>query len=162
MARSVCMSNAIGPAPLTASVGRRLTRDNMVTPERVCEVCHGRPATNYVCEPHLGRSRDLCDECFQASAPLELRESAAAVRAAHCQYCGAQPCAGGTDFLAQSIGVQRTKYMCMPCTQEYLRYTQGQMQHLPAASPQQEQLAAIRRLLDAADTHMKIWVSERK
>jgi hypothetical protein len=58
--------------------------------------------------------------------------------------------------------VQRTNYLCTPCTQEYLRFTQGQMQNLSAASPQQEQLTAIRRLLDAADTHMKKWVSGRK
>jgi len=54
------------------------------------------------------------------------------------------------------------KYMCMPCTQEYLRYAQQEMQGLCAELPQEEQLAAIRRLQDSADAHMKKWVSERK
>ena len=134
----------------------------MPTPAQLCEVCHERRATNHVCYAGTGKSSDLCDECFQASAPPELRESAAGVREAHCQYCGGQPCAGGTDFLALTAGVQQMKYMCMPCTQEYLCYAQQEMQGLSAESPQEEQLAAIRRLQDSADAHMRKWVSERK
>jgi hypothetical protein len=59
------------------------------------------------------------------------------------------------------MGIQQMKFMCMPCTLEFQRYTQQELQRMPAGSSQQEQLAAIRTLCDKADTHMKQWVSER-
>jgi hypothetical protein len=134
----------------------------MTTPEQdVCEVCHKRCATHFVCYGGTGKSSHLCDECFQTSAPPDVVQSAAAVREAHCQYCGGQPCAGGTDIFALVTGVQKSKYMCMPCSMEYHRFIQHQLSPDASGLSQQEQLAAIQRLLAGADAHMKQWVSER-
>ncbi len=130
--------------------------------QRLCDACHERPATAHICDGSTGETRDLCDACLEASAPEEIRQSAAAVRTAHCQYCGGHPCAGGTDFFALAAGIQRTKYMCMPCTQEYLRYNLQELDRVPPGLSQAEQLAAIRALLDKADAHMKQWVSKRE
>jgi hypothetical protein len=130
--------------------------------EKICEVCHKRLATHHVSYGGTGKSSHLCDECFQTSAPAEVRQAAAAARDARCQYCGGQPCAGGMDMFALITGAQRTKFMCMACTMEYHRYTQQEMQSFSADLPQEAQFAAIRALLDAADTHMKKWVSKRQ
>jgi hypothetical protein len=134
----------------------------MTTPElEVCEVCHERRATHFVCYGGTGKSSHLCDECFETSASSEVRQFAIATREAHCQYCGRQPCAGGTDFLALMSGVQQMKFMCMPCSMEHNRYIQEQLRQDASGLSQQEQLAALRALDIAADEHMKQWVSER-
>ncbi len=59
------------------------------------------------------QKRDLCPECFEASSP-DAREFTSAQRDAKCEYCGGQPCAGGTDFLDMAMGVQKLKFMCIP------------------------------------------------
>ena len=134
----------------------------MATPEQiVCEVCHERPATHHVCDANTGTSRDLCAECFEPSASPEVRQFSAAVRDAHCQYCGGQPCAGGTDILALATGVQKMKFMCMPCSMEHNRYVQQQMQRDVSGLSQHQQLVLLRKLDEEADQHMKQWVSER-
>ena len=128
----------------------------------LCQNCHEREATCHVVAiaDGVSRSRDLCNECFEAESP-EAKERASEARAAHCQYCGGQPCAGGTDFLVLMTGVQQMKYMCMPCLMEHNRYIQQQLQQEDSGLSQQEQLAALRTLNIAADKHMKQWVSER-
>ena len=105
-------------------------------------------------------SRDLCIECHEAGSP-EAREFSAAQRNARCEYCGGQPCAGGTDILALVTGVQKLKFMCMPCSMEHNRYVQQQMRQNASGLSQQEQLALLRKLDEQADEHMKQWVSER-
>ena len=104
-------------------------------------------------------SRDLCIECHEASSP-EAREFSAAQGNARCQYCGGQPCAGGTDFLALVTGIQKLKFMCMPCSMEHNRFVQGQLQEDSGLS-QQEQLALLRKIDRDADEHMRQWISER-
>jgi protein-arginine kinase activator protein McsA len=129
----------------------------------LCEKCHEREATCHSTTILDGvtQAADLCSECFDASASPETREMTEAGRAAHCQYCGGYSCAGGTDFFALATGVQQMRFMCVPCTQEYYRYTQQELQRVSAGLSQEEQLAAVRSLRDAADTHMKQWISER-
>lgn len=105
-------------------------------------------------------SKDLCVECHKASSP-EAREFSAVQSDAHCEYCGGQPCAGGTDFLAMATGVQKFKFMCMPCSMEHNQYVQQQLQQEALSLSQQEQLALLRKLYDEADEHMKQWVSKR-
>jgi DNA-directed RNA polymerase subunit RPC12/RpoP len=129
--------------------------------QKLCDACHERLATAHICYGNTGESRDLCDGCFEASAPEELRQSAAAVRTAHCQYCGGQPCTNGSDFLAIAMGIQQTRYMCTLCTQEFSRFPQQELKRAPAGLSQAEQLAAIGALCDKADAHMKQWVSQR-
>ena len=105
-------------------------------------------------------SRDLCIECHEASSP-EAREFSAAQRDACCEYCGGQPCAGGTDVLALCTGVQKLKFMCMPCSMEHNRFVQQHLQQGASGLSRQQQLAVLRKLDQEADEHMKRWVSER-
>ena len=128
----------------------------------LCENCHQREATCHICEIEgdVMKSRELCVECHEASS-REAKELAAAQRDALCQYCGGQPCAGGTDFLALVTGVQKLKFVCMPCSMEHNRYIQ---QHLPqhaSGLSQSEQLALLRKLDREADEHMRRWLSGR-
>ena len=124
----------------------------------LCEVCHERPATNHICDGNTGKSSDLCAECFESSAPPEVRQSFAAIREAHCQYCGGKACDGGTDFLALLTGVQ---LMCMPCSLEHNRYIRQELRHLNKNKSQPEQMESLRELNIAADEHMKLWVLDR-
>jgi protein-arginine kinase activator protein McsA len=128
----------------------------------LCDSCHQRPACCHIVTIVDGtkQTRDLCSECHEASSP-EAREVSAAQRGARCEYCGGQPCAGGTDFLALVTGVQKLKFMCMPCSVEHNRYVQQQLQRDASGSSQQEQLVLLRKLDEEADEHMKQWVSER-
>ncbi|HEV2248211.1 MAG TPA: hypothetical protein VGW37_16305 [Terriglobia bacterium] len=128
----------------------------------LCESCHRNEATCHVCTIVDGVSqwRDLCIECHEASSP-EAKAFSEAQRNARCQYCGGQPCAGGTDFLAMVTGVQKLKFMCMPCSMEHNRYVQLQLQRDAPELSQQEQLALLRKLDKEADEHMKRWASER-
>ncbi len=128
----------------------------------LCESCHENEATCHVCTIVDGKSqsRDLCIECHEASSP-EAKEFSEAQRNARCQYCAGQPCAGGTDFLAMVTGVQKLKFMCMPCSMEHNRYIQQQLQGDASGLSQQEQLALLRKFDREADEHMKRWVSER-
>jgi protein-arginine kinase activator protein McsA len=130
----------------------------------LCQNCHQREATCHVNEINqiegVITSKDLCGECHEASSP-EAREFSAAQRNARCQYCGGQPCAGGTDFLALITGVQKLKFMCMPCSMEHNRYTRQQLRPDASGLSQQEQLDLLRKLDNDADKHMKQWVLKR-
>src|SRR5208283_1655272 len=128
----------------------------------LCDNCHQREATCHVCaiEGDVMTSRDLCVECQEASSP-EAREFSAAQRDARCEYCGGEPCAGGTNVLALLTGVQKLKFVCMPCSMEHNRYVQQQLQPNAYGLSQEEQLALLRKLDRDADEHMKRWVSGR-
>lgn len=134
----------------------------MSKPNQVlCEVCHERPATNHICYGDTGKSSDFCDECFKSSASPDIIQSVAAAHDAHCQYCGGQPRAGGTDFLALVTGVQKLKFMCLPCSMEHNQFVQQRLQRDSSGLSQQEQLALLQKLDQEADEHMRRWVSER-
>ena len=129
----------------------------------LCERCHERDATCHSTTIIMGvtHSTDLCSECFASSAPPEARDFLAAANTARCRYCGGHPCAGGTDLFEMLTGGQQTSFMCMPCQQEFLRYTQQELERTPQGLTQQEQMAALGRLRDEAERHMKQWVSQR-
>lgn len=131
----------------------------------VCDVCGTRRATHYICYGGTGQSSHLCEECFQTSAPPDVLQSDAAVRAAHCQYCGHSAGTGGTDILAFISGVQQTKFMCLSCSQEFHRFIQQEVQlaleYGANSLPQVEQRAAFAKLREKADAHMIQWVSAR-
>ena len=128
----------------------------------LCDNCHLREATCHVCAivGDVMTSRDLCVECHEASSP-EAREFFAAQTDAQCEYCRGRPCAGGTNVLALVTGVQKLKFMCMPCSMEHNRYVQQQLQPNTSGLSQQDQLALLRKLDREADEHMKRWASER-
>jgi hypothetical protein len=75
-----------------------------------CESCHQREATCHVTciIGDVMQKRDLCPECFEASSP-DASRLASAQREARCEYCGGQPCAGGTDFLAMIMGAPKAQ-----------------------------------------------------
>jgi protein-arginine kinase activator protein McsA len=128
----------------------------------ICEKCQQNEATCHICtiEGDIMKSIDLCSECHEASSP-EARELAAAQREARCEYCGGQPCSGGTDIFAMMTGVQKLKFMCMPCSMEHNQYVQQQLQRDATGLSQQDQLTLLRRLDKETDKHMKQWASER-
>ena len=130
--------------------------------DMLCESCHKAEATCHVCTivDGISQSRDLCSECHEASSP-EARDLSAAQREARCEYCGGQPCAGGTDIFAMMAGEQKFKFMCMPCSMEHNRYIQQQLQRDASRLSRHEQLELIRKVNDEADTHMKQWVLDR-
>ena len=127
--------------------------------DMLCEICHKNEATChvYTIVDGISQSRDLCSECHEASSP-EARDFAAAQRDARCEYCGGQPCGGGTDIFAMITGVQKLKFMCMPCSMEHSRFIQQHLQPDASRLSQHEQLELIRKVNDEADTHMKQWV----
>jgi protein-arginine kinase activator protein McsA len=130
--------------------------------DMLCEICHKNEATCHVCTivDDVSQSKDLCIECHEASSP-EARDFAAAQRDARCEYCGGQPCAGGTDIFAMITGVQKLKFMCMPCSMEHNRFIQQHLQRDASRLSQHEQLELIRKVNDEANTHMKQWVLDR-
>ncbi len=105
-------------------------------------------------------SRNLCVQCHEAGLP-GARELADARRDARCEYCGGQPVAEGTDFLALVTGVQKLKFMCMPCSMEHNRFVQEQLQEDASGLSQQEQLALLRKIDREADEHMQRWVLKK-
>jgi hypothetical protein len=128
----------------------------------LCESCHKTEATCHICTivDGISQSRDLCNECYEAGSP-KARVLAEAQREACCEYCGGQPCGGGTDIFAMMTGVQKLKFMCMPCSMEHNKYIQQQWQRDASGLSRQEQLALIRKVNGDADKHMKQWVSDR-
>ena len=125
----------------------------------LCDSCHKREATSRLIKiGEVHKTANLCDECFRlATGALATAQQ----RNARCEYCGGQPCAGGTDFLALVTGVQKLKFMCMPCSMEHNRYVRQQLQQDASGLSQQEQLVLLRKLDEEANKHMKQWVSER-
>jgi hypothetical protein len=95
----------------------------------LCETCQKKEATCHVCAivDGVSESKDLCEDCYQATSP-QFRAFLAAQQEAHCEYCDGQPCAVGTDILALATGVQKLKFMCMPCSIEHNRYVQQRLQ----------------------------------
>jgi protein-arginine kinase activator protein McsA len=130
----------------------------------LCEKCHEREATchSVVIIEDETQTTDLCEECFELSGSQEVKDYMRAVETAHCRYCGGQPCAGGTDFLALATGQQQTSYMCMPCSGEFHKFTKQELERTSDGLSQPEQLAAIQTLRDETDRHMKEWVSKRQ
>lgn len=105
-------------------------------------------------------SRDLCIQCHEANSP-ETREFSAAIPDAHCQYCAGQLCGSGTDFLALVTGIQKLKFMCMPCSMEHNRFLRQQLKPDASALSQKAQLTLLRKLDEQVDEHMKQWVLKR-
>jgi protein-arginine kinase activator protein McsA len=128
----------------------------------LCENCQKREATVFVkaIEGDVIKSRDLCSECHDSSSP-EARDFSNARREGRCEYCGDQPCAGGTDIFAMMTGVQKMKFMCMLCSMEHNRFIQQHLQRDASGLSQHEQLDLLEKLDKEADVHMKQWVSKR-
>jgi protein-arginine kinase activator protein McsA len=128
--------------------------------DKLCEKCHERKATvhsNNILNGNV-QTIDLCNECFEASSP-GAKEFSTKARDARCEYCGGQPCAGCSDIMAFVMGIEQMKFMCMPCSMEYNRYIQQELQQDSTKLPRQEQLTVLGKLREQADKHMKQWIS---
>ena len=129
----------------------------------LCERCQDREASCHSTTVSEGTTTSiaLCEECFQSSAEPAAREFFAAAKGARCRYYGGPPCCGGMDSFETLVESQQMNFLCMRCFNEFSRFCQQQLEHLPQDLPQQEQMVAIRALHDEADRHMRQWVSER-
>jgi protein-arginine kinase activator protein McsA len=128
----------------------------------LCEKCHEREATCHstTVSDGVASSAAMCKECFASAAESAAPVFFAAAKTARCRYCGGQPC-GGVDFSQMLTGGQQMSFMCLQCMNEFGRYCQQQLAHLPQDLPEQEQMAVFRALLVEAERHMTMWNSER-
>ena len=128
----------------------------------LCESCQKNEATfsTHLVKDGVTQSRNLCKHCHGAES-LGGKEFEAAQRDARCEYCGGQPCVGGTDIFAMIMGVQKLKFLCVPCLMEHNRFIQEQLKQAAAGLSNQEQIALISTVNANADKHMKQWALNR-
>lgn len=140
----------------------------------LCDICLTNEATNH--ETHctntsgdVPKERHLCDECFEASNPTEVRDLAQSLQAG-CRYCGGEACGGGFDSLALLGGVRKMSFLCKSCSQEYYGFLDLKLPGLGDADRTKEQRAILVAKFKSCDfkaisveleSHMKRWVSER-
>jgi hypothetical protein len=130
----------------------------------ICENCQQHEATYHLTtiEGDAMEVAHLCLKCYEADSPEA--KAAIAARDAHCEYCGGQPCVGGTDLHAALTGLRRLKLMCLPCSLEHLRYSQMQLPQLQRALglAQPAKMALLGKLDKQADKHMEQWLAKRR
>ena len=126
----------------------------------LCEKCQRNEANCHITTIIGGHSttENLCNECHEPDLRAA-REFAADPRDARCEYCGGQPCTIGTDIFAIVTGVQKSKFMCFPCSLEYSDYIQQQLPKDASGLSQDDQLKVLRTLSVEVDRHLKQWVS---
>ena len=137
----------------------------MSEPKRkLCDVCLTRSATHrcVTISDGVKLHRDLCTECFDASTITMGHDVVTSLDQMPCDYCGTPACAAGTDVLQALCSIQVTNHMCSNCYQEYHSYTIELLDHMQMELSQEEELAAIQRLPEIVDRHMKQWVNERR
>src|SRR5687768_9726580 len=94
--------------------------------QKVCDVCHERPATHHTCYGHSGETIDLCVICFEQSAsPAGLesfRHLMEVIRKGKCKYCGA-PAVGGCGGLSiPGVMEERANLWCEPCRLDLVEF----------------------------------------
>jgi protein-arginine kinase activator protein McsA len=138
----------------------------------LCEICHEREATVHNTEiaGDVQKSRDLCEQCCQATDPAQAGNLAAALRAG-CRYCGGEPYAGGGSSLTGPTGIHRISFTCKPCTEEYYRFLDhkipGFVECARTATVTDDLKARMRScdlsaIFTEIEVHMKKWVAERR
>jgi len=140
----------------------------------LCENCHRHDATCHLTTivGDVTTHRDLCGGCYEKSEG-KIPEPAVTLKdvfielpkqiplGARCMYCGGQPYPAGTGFLASAAGVPKLMRICLPCSAELGRYIEA---HLPGDFSELsafEKMAALRRIFEDAEKHMKQWVSQK-
>ncbi len=131
---------------------------------RLCDNCRSMEATHHelIIEHGVELPRHLCDRCFRRSAQAVEKEIVASLKAEQCEYCAARATTGGIDSIRAALGIPSRKYMCSSCSQEYCRFTTTILQRLPASFSREEELAAISKLSDETDWHMRQWLADRQ
>jgi hypothetical protein len=94
--------------------------------QKVCDVCHERPATHHTCYGHTGETRDLCMTCFeQTASPAELesyRQSEQMLRNAKCKYCGAPAVGGSLSCGIPGVMDEQNEFWCEPCRLDLVEF----------------------------------------
>jgi protein-arginine kinase activator protein McsA len=129
----------------------------------LCESCHKREAT---CHVHAVIDRamlhkSLCARCFESYSP-DGKEVLEKQLDARCEYCGGLPHSRETDLRSLAYGIERTRFMCHPCSVEHEQYFQDRLDQDVSGLSQKEQLELLRKLDDDTDTHMKQWVARKR
>ena len=88
-----------------------------------------------------------------------MRDMARELREAHCDYCGRPACSPIVDLLAPTTVAEKRKYICRTCVPEYHRFLQQQLLKDWTGVSREDEMAAIREIVDAVDGHMREWVS---
>ena len=107
----------------------------------LCEKCRQREATVFltqivdgvewrILEPVHGMRRDMWHRPAGNPACPDLRALAGEMQAAHCHYCGGQPCTGDNHFMPGLPGDTPRNFICTPCQMEFLRFMQQEMEKL--------------------------------
>jgi protein-arginine kinase activator protein McsA len=95
--------------------------------QKVCDICHQRPATLHLCDGHTGETRDLCVTCFEHSASPEELEShrhfEEVMRTGKCQYCGAPAVCGSMSSVISGVKEEETHLVCEQCSQDLVEFT---------------------------------------
>lgn len=103
--------------------------------QKVCDICHERPATHYTCYGDAGETRDLCMTCFEQSAsPAELeshRHYEQVIRTGKCQYCGAPSIGGSVGFGIPGVMEEQTDLWCERCRLDLVEFTSRPENALP-------------------------------
>ena len=134
---------------------------------RLCDTCRKREATCHLNEI-VGdkiKSTDLCDECYAAREPLELKGSRRAAEATQCEYCGGRPCVDWhclTNIAAFIVEPEQPRFLCSECSEEYNRLLEQALESLPEGLPESAQLTRLRTLSAQAHEHMLEWVRTRR
>ena len=126
-----------------------------------CDACHTRPSVYHTTSiiDFVARESHLCRDCFETVGETAAREFVASSRDARCQYCGAVAHSSRSDVLAQVLDeAAHVRSMCFECSQEYHQFNLREIQNLPQDLSSEQQLEALRRLRDAVQNHMKVWV----
>jgi protein-arginine kinase activator protein McsA len=138
----------------------------------LCEICQEREATVHNTEiaGDVLKTRDLCDQCFQATEPEQASGLGAALKAG-CRYCGGEPYAGGGAPLPDPTGAREISFMCRPCWEEYYRFFDhkipGFVECARTATVTDDLIAKMRACDMSAvfaeiEVHMKTWVAQRR
>ena len=138
--------------------------------QKVCDVCHERPATHHTCYGHTGETRDLCMTCFEQSAsPAELesyRQSMEVIRTGKCKYCGAPAVGGSTGFSIPGVMEEQSDLWCEPCRLDLVEFASRPENEIPdfpfedeAAQERASQLLAERE--SRQQEFMRQRISER-
>lgn len=132
------MLGITGAGSLMRDVRHSAVLNNMGDPSELCEVCHQSPATNFVCEPHLQRTRKLCTACFTAEKSPEMeawdRRYKEVLKTAKCRFCGGQAVAGCGGSLP--IVGEHYQFWCEECRKDLAEYSKTRKTLIEESAPE--------------------------
>jgi hypothetical protein len=107
--------------------------------KRLCEKCHERPATCFICNGNNGESQALCETCYQETASREElafhKQLKEAVRNGKCEYCG-EPAAGGSaSFTTVNLDKPEFNFECKQCSHDLREFYKMPENNLPVVAP---------------------------